>query len=74
MAGRGGTATLWGGTVVRRGGRSLLRRPYVDPRIDGRRVRARVVRRRYSTRAVTLVGYEVRVRVPAGRHTIVLSP
>jgi hypothetical protein len=74
VTGRGGTATLWGGTTVKRGGRSLLRAPFTRVRIDGRRVPARVVRHRFATRHVALAGYEVRVRLPAGRHTIVLAP
>lgn len=74
VTGRGGKAILWAGTIVRRGGPSLLRRPFTRVRIDGRRIRARVVRRRYATHAVALNGYEVRVSVPPGRHTIVLAP
>lgn len=72
--GHGGTAVLWSGTVVRRGGPSLLRRPLVRPFVDGRRVRGALHAKRFATRRVSLLGYRVKVRVPAGRHRIELRP
>jgi endoglycosylceramidase len=72
VRGQGGRATLWSGTVVRSGARSLLRRALVHARIDGRLVRATRQARRFATGDTSLVGYRLTVRVPRGTHTITL--
>jgi hypothetical protein len=73
LEGPRGTATLWSGTVVRRGGSTLLGRPLTRVLVDGRARAAQLKPVEYSSPAVDLLGYRVRVRVPAGRHTIVLE-
>jgi hypothetical protein len=73
LEGPGGTATLWSGTVVRRGGPTLLDRPRTRVLVDGRVRTAQLEPVEYSSRAVDLLGYRVLVDVPAGRHTIVLE-
>jgi endoglycosylceramidase len=68
----GGRATLWGGTVVRSGGDSLLAKPLVKATIDGKRAQVTKQARRFSVGDTSLVGHRVIVRVPRGTHTIEL--
>lgn len=70
VRGRGGTAVLWSGTQVLRGGRSLLRRPLTRVLVDGRPVPVSLTARRFYTSGVSLLGYVVRARVPAGAHAV----
>mgnify|MGYP000988587086 CR=1 FL=1 len=72
--GRGGKARLWSGTVVHRGGETLLDRPLIRAFVDGRRVRPTLVRKVFATEKVKLRGFRVHLRVPAGDHEIVLKP
>jgi hypothetical protein len=74
VRGRGGRARAWSGTVVRRGGETLLRRPRVRVRIDGEPVRSRRRAKEFATGEVALDGYRVSFRVPAGRHVVELLP
>lgn len=71
---RGGVARLWSGTVVRRGGATLLERPLVRAFVDGKPVRERLRAKAFRTDAVALRGYRVRVPVPPGLHDIELRP
>ena len=73
LEGPGGTATLWSGTVVRRGGPTLLDRPLTRVLVDGHPTTAQLQPVEYSSPVVDLLGYRVLVPVPAGRHTIVLQ-
>jgi hypothetical protein len=74
VRGRGGTARAWAGTVVRRGGETLIKRPRVRVRIDGEPVKSRRTVKRFATGEVSLAGYRVRFAVPRGRHDIELLP
>jgi hypothetical protein len=74
VLGRGGTARLWSGTLVRRGGANVPGLPLVRALVDGRPARARLERRRYDSPAVELEGYRVYVRVPPGAHELLLVP
>lgn len=65
-----GEARLWGGTVVRRGGPTLLERPLTRVLVDGRGARTRIERRRYVSETVELVGYRVDITLPRGTHTV----
>jgi aryl-phospho-beta-D-glucosidase BglC (GH1 family) len=73
LEGPGGTAALWSGTVVRRGGPTLLDRPLTRVLVDGYPRRAQLQPVEYSSAVIDLLGYRVLVHVPAGRHTIVLE-
>jgi hypothetical protein len=73
LEGPGGLATLWSGTVVRRGGPTLLDRPLTRVLLDGHARAAQLEPVEYSSPTVDLLGYRVRVQLPAGRHTIVLQ-
>jgi hypothetical protein len=57
---------------VRSGARTLLRRPLLRARIDGRRAPSERDARRFTAGSTALLGYRVGVRVPGGAHTIVL--
>lgn len=74
VQGPGGTAVLWGGTVVARGGPggtpSTLRRVTVD----GRAVAARCTTTSFTTTAVSLRGCLVTVHLRAGRHVVAVTP
>jgi hypothetical protein len=72
--GRGGTARLWSGTVVYRGGSSLIARPLIRAFVDGRRVVATLRPKSFRTPEVNIRGFRVFVRVPAGRHEVTLRP
>jgi hypothetical protein len=72
--GRGGLARLWSGTVVFRGGETLIDRPLIRAFVDGKRVRAALKAKAFGTTEVRLRGFRVFVRVPAGRHEIKLLP
>jgi hypothetical protein len=74
IRGKGGTVRAWSGTVVRRGGNSLIKRPRVRVRIDGEPVRSRRRAKRFATGEVALDGYRVSFPVPRGRHEIELLP
>jgi hypothetical protein len=71
--GPGGTVTLWSGTVVRRGGPTLINRPLTRVLVDGHERAAQLEAVEYSSPAVDLFGYRVRVLVAGGSHTIVLA-
>jgi hypothetical protein len=70
--GHGGTGVLWSGAQVLAGGQSLLPRPLTHVMIDGHAARTSQRLRSYVTATVALRGYLVSVRIPAGRHTLVL--
>lgn len=72
--GRGGVARLWSGTVVYKGGQSLIDKPLIHVFVDGKRVRARLQAKVYRTDQVNLRGFRVFARLPRGRHTIELKP
>lgn len=72
LHGPGGVAELWSGTVVRRGGRTLLHAALRRTRVDGRDVCPTLRARRYVTARVSLLGYRVSLRVRRGAHTIEL--
>jgi hypothetical protein len=74
VRGEGGTVRAWSGTVVRRRGETLIKRPRVRVRIDGEPVKSRRVRKRFAADGVALDGYRVSFRVPRGRHEIELLP
>jgi hypothetical protein len=74
VRGKGGTARAWSGTVVRRGGGSLIKRPRVRVRVDGEPVSSRRSPKRFVTDEVALGGYRVSFRIPGGRHEIELLP
>jgi hypothetical protein len=71
--GAGGDAELWSGVVVRAGGPSPLPAPLTHVAIDGKPVAATLRPRRFATPTVSLLGYLVSVRVPAGEHLITLA-
>jgi endoglycosylceramidase len=72
VSGPGGLARIWAGTVVRAGGPTLLADPLTRALIDGRPMRARIIRRRFRTASVWLSGDEIDVRIPPGTRQIVL--
>lgn len=72
VSGPGGTATLWGGTTVERGGPSPLAVPLTAATIDGRPVASFVSPVTYENPTTRLRGASVDVPVPAGTHTIEL--
>jgi hypothetical protein len=74
VLGRGGTARLWSGTVVLRGGENVLGGPLVRALVDGRRAPVRLERRRYDSAAAELEGFRVYLRLPPGAHELVLEP
>ncbi|MDA8283219.1 MAG: cellulase family glycosylhydrolase [Actinomycetota bacterium] len=71
--GPGGKAVLWGGTVVKRGGPTLVAagKPVVE--VDGRIAHSQCRQVRYASAAVDLSGCQVTFHVPAGRQSITLS-
>ena len=72
LDGPGGTAVLWSGTQVLSGGRSGVAAPLTHASIDGHPVAAALDPVGFRSGSVWLRGYRVRVRVPAGRHALVL--
>jgi hypothetical protein len=74
VRGRGGRARLWSGTVVYSGGESLIARPLIRAFVGGRQVRAILRPKSFVTDKVKLRGFRVSVRVPAGRHEVILRP
>lgn len=74
VRGGGGTVRAWSGTVVRRGGETLIRRPRVRVRIDGEPVRSTRRRKEFATDDVALDGYRISFPLPRGRHVIELLP
>jgi hypothetical protein len=70
---RAGTALLWSGTQIRRGGVPGVPAPLHHATLDGKPVASVLTPRRFQTAAVSLTGDVVSVEVPAGRHTLVLS-
>jgi len=72
--GRGGIARLWSGTVVYKGGKSLIARPLIRVLVDGRRVAPTLQAKVFKTGKVNIRGFRVLVRVPKGKHVIVLKP
>jgi hypothetical protein len=74
IRGKGGTVRAWSGTVVRKGGESLIERPQVRVRIDGEPIRSTRRPKRFRTDGVALDGYRISFPVPGGRHEIELLP
>jgi len=74
IEGGGGRATVWSGTVIRRGGESLIARPYVRVAIDGRPVPAWLSPRRFATGSVSMYGYRVGFTVPPGTRDVRVTP
>lgn len=72
--GRGGLARLWSGTVVHRGGETLQTQPLIRVTIDGRRVRPTLIAKAFRTDRVGIRGFRIYVKVPKGRHEIVMRP
>lgn len=72
-SGKGGTARLWSGTVVQKGGASLISKPLIRAFVDGRRVKATLQPKAFNTDAVSLRGFRVLVKIPKGRHSITLK-
>lgn len=70
VEGGGGIARIWSGTVVERGGQTLLARPLVRVTIDGRPVPAWRVLRAFATAQVSLRGYDVSFWIPRGAHDV----
>lgn len=73
VSGPGGDLLLWSGTQVLRGGPSLLPAPLTRVLLDGRPVPVTCQARSFSTAAVALGGCDLTVRIPPGRHVIVLT-
>ncbi len=65
VRGPGGTAQAWSGTAP-------LNRALVTAYVDGQPVRAQLRARRYDPPGTTLLGWRVRVPVPAGTHEVEL--
>jgi endoglycosylceramidase len=74
VKGNGGTATVWGGTVVTHGGPTVVRHSLHQVTVDGRAVAARCQEVTYSTSSTSLGGCLLRFPLPAGRHTVVVTP
>jgi len=74
LGGPGGTLELWSGTVVQKGGPTLLKRALTRVLVDGRPVRPRLLPRRFATADVRIVGDLVQLRVGEGRHLVTLLP
>jgi hypothetical protein len=74
VSGQGGTVRAWAGTVVRRGGETLIGRPRVRVRVDGKPVRSIRTKKRFANGGVALDGYRIRFAIPSGRHEIELLP
>jgi len=74
VQGGGGWATVWSGTVVRRGGETLIARPYTRVAIDGRPAAAWLSRREFTTGSVSMYGYRVTFRVPPGTRDVRVTP
>jgi hypothetical protein len=74
MSGPGGVADLWSGTEVLAGGPSLISSPLTRVMLDDHPVDATLTQRAFATSQVSLLGYDLNVRIPGGTHTIVLLP
>jgi hypothetical protein len=71
--GPGGDAVLWSGMQVLSGGPPIPDLPLTHASVDGRPVSAALRARQFSGGGVSVGGYLVTVRVPRGRHTVVLG-
>lgn len=74
VSGPGGTATLWGGTVVSKGGKTVTTRTLRTVTENGHRVNARCRTVAFRTAQVGLEGCLLSVHVAAGRQVIVATP
>lgn len=74
VRGAGGRTRAWSGTVVRSGGETLIKRPRVRVRIDGRPVKAKLDDREWNDAGTDIEGFSLRFPVPKGRHEIELLP
>lgn len=74
VSGPGGTAYLWGGTVVLRGGPKVTRVTLAKVTVDGRPTRATCHTLAFEAPSVRLSGCLLEVHVPPGRHVLVASP
>ncbi len=72
--GPGGTALLWGGTVVVRGGPTTTTATLRQVTVSGRATPATCHTVGFETSSVALSGCLLQVEVPAGRQTIVATP
>jgi len=73
-SGAGGTATVWGGTVVARGGPTTTTGTLRHVTVGGNAVRARCHRVTFTTARVALAGCLLTFAVPPGTQTIVATP
>jgi Cellulase (glycosyl hydrolase family 5) len=73
-AGDGGTATLWGGTVVTTGGPTTTRRTLRQVTINGKPAATHCRTVHFTTSNVALSGCLLTVPVPAGRQVLVATP
>lgn len=74
VRGPGGTALLWGGTVVSAGGPTTTRHTLDHVTVDGRAVPASCRRVAYRATGVALGGCLLSVWVPPGTHRLVATP
>ena len=74
VSGPGGTATLWGGTVVASGGPTTTTGTLRHVTVDGAPVTATCRTVTFTTSSVSLSGCLLSVPVPAGSHTLVATP
>lgn len=74
VRGPGGTALLWGGTVVRAGGPTTTHRTLDHVTVDGHPVAATCRRVTYQAAGVRLAGCLLSFHVPAGTHRLVATP
>jgi hypothetical protein len=72
--GPGGTAILWGGTVVSHGGPTTTSATLRHVTVSGKAVAAGCRTVTFDTSSVALTGCLLQVAVPAGRQTIVATP
>jgi endoglycosylceramidase len=72
-SGRGGTARIWSGTVVYKGGETLIEKPLIRVFVDGRITKRTLRPKVFRTDKVNIRGFRVFVNVPRGRHQIVLG-
>lgn len=73
-AGNGGQATVWGGTVVTRGGPSTMTSTLRKVTIDGKSTRSTCRVMSYTTSATGLSGCHLTFSVPTGNHVIDVTP
>ncbi|MCB0869640.1 MAG: cellulase family glycosylhydrolase [Solirubrobacterales bacterium] len=71
-SGKGGTARLWSGTIVYKGGASLIAQPLIRAFVDGKRVKATLLPKVFKTDKVNIRGFRVQVKVPKGKHSVEL--